>query len=692
MTPVHTNTFDKGYESFAIGSGTIFSRYIASNSENTSAWIGFAKWTTGSPQIQDDEYTCLPSGDMSPTVGKSFYPLTANNNNLLLGQMINFRRIPVEGPPGRYSAEYTDWKYAMRIADTEIALQDFVQGTPVYASDLSNSNPEAFVVAQLGSFEDLAVFAGEGAAWRLAYRSSTFNDKVFGPASRINSNAQMIGSFTSTYGTDHAGQLINNAVAVDLQKYLPLGTTLTKAIDINDSGIILAKVTANNASDAALLVPFEVISDLNNNGRIDGGDRTLKTAGAKATATDEQKEKATEYLFANDNLSNGAWDKEDTDSSKPASATDDDDAEEISVTCAATWGAVWFEHPAIDKLSFYKTKECLPADKMTFPFALSTEETGKLPEKLYVRLDGADFTAQAEGDLVMKFGKADQSETWAEDKLKFTIVSQIGDAKYFNAARDYMTEKNSRVHVRIFKSGSQQIRITAMRHEATDMKVIETYHRTPKIYGLPGVTSASGDSYDLILNGNFCYFEGGHAGRIWGMANHQMTSRCHGGCVVSGVQNPATSVGGTHGLEQPSAEYLSASGKGTFGITTGVVPLPPTHQNALGGFASNLVGGLYAMHPWFGVAETGPTGDRKKYIFTVTQTVASTSYPLANLVQRLTDSGQLICVAGDGGSSTAIAYRTEGASTRVLYAGDKHYPGHYWINTYITFKSDKPRL
>jgi len=257
MTPVHTNTFDKGYESFAIGSGTIFSRYIASNSENTSAWIGFAKWTTGSPQIQDDEYTWLPGGDMSPTVGKSFYPLTANNNNLLLGQMINFRRIPVEGPPGRYSAEHTDWKYAVRIADTEIALQDFVQGTPVYASDLSNSNPEAFVVAQLGSFEDLAVFAGEGAAWRLAYRSSTFNDKVFGAASRINSNAQMIGSFTSTYGTDHAGQLINNAVAVDLQKYLPLGTTLTKAIDINDSGIILATVTANNASDAALLVPFE---------------------------------------------------------------------------------------------------------------------------------------------------------------------------------------------------------------------------------------------------------------------------------------------------------------------------------------------------------------------------------------------------------------------------------------------------
>lgn len=171
-----------------------------------------------------------------------------------------------------------------------------------------------------------------------------------------------------------------------------------------------------------------------------------------------------------------------------------------------------------------------------------------------------------------------------------------------------------------------------------------------------------------------------------------MTSRCHGGCVIGGTQNPATSVGGSHSLEQPHAEYLSASGPGSFAITTGIVPLtPPTHQSALGGFASNLVGGLYATHPWFGIAEVGSEGAKKKLIFTVTQTAATTQYPLSDLVQRLTNSGQVLCVAGNGGGSTAVAHRIEGGATRVRYAGDKHDGRSYWVNTYIGFKSSKPR-
>jgi hypothetical protein len=474
---------------------------------------------------------------------------------------------------------------------------------------------------------------------------------------------------------------------IDASAYVPMTSGIpnfAQAGGFNPTCMISAYLNL----DPTLLIPFDLISDLNNDEKVGDADRTLKANGSKTGATDIDKEKATEYLFSNDTLSNGAWDKEDKDPLKPQDKKDDDDAEEIDLVCAATWGAVWFDHPAIAKLAFYKTKECLPADKVTFPFTLS--ESNKLPEKLYVRAEG-DFTAEVDSDLIMKFGKADQSETWADTKLKFNIVSKIGDSKYFNAARDYMMETNSRVHVRIFKSGSQQIRITTMRHEATTMGVIETYNRSSKIYGLPGVVAAANDGYDLILNGNFCYFEGGYPGRTWGIANHQMTSRCHGGCVVNSVQNPATSEGGTHSLEQANAEYMSSNGKGTFAITTGIVPLPPTKQYALGGFASNLVGGLYAMHPWFGIAETGATGDRKIYIFTVTQTAPSTSYPLEDLVQRLTTSGQTICVAGDGGSSTAIAYRTEGVNTRVGYAGDKHYPGHYWINTYVGFLSDKPR-
>jgi hypothetical protein len=50
-----------------------------------------------------------------------------------------------------------------------------------------------------------------------------------------------------------------------------------------------------------------------------------------------------------------------------------------------------------------------------------------------------------------------------------------------------------------------------------------------------------------------------------------------------------------------------------------------------------------------------------------------------------------MCVAGDGGSSMAIAYQIEGEGVRVRYAGGKHRRGEYWINSYLIFKSDKPR-
>jgi hypothetical protein len=115
---------------------------------------------------------------------------------------------------------------------------------------------------------------------------------------------------------------------------------------------------------------------------------------------------------------------------------EDDDAQELRTICGATTGAIWFEHPIIDKLAFYKTKKCDEADKITFPFLLT--ESNQLPAKLYVRAELV--TVQVEGDLVMKFGKTDKTETWAEDKLKFTVVKEIGDSKYLHAARDYMLE------------------------------------------------------------------------------------------------------------------------------------------------------------------------------------------------------------------------------------------------------------
>jgi len=222
------------------------------------------------------------------------------------------------------------------------------------------------------------------------------------------------------------------------------------------------------------LLPFELSSDLNNDGKAgEGADSSLKSAALQSGASDDAKEKGTEYLFVNDRLSNGLWDKEDSDSSKPASATDDDDVQEIKTTCAATWGAIWFDHPIINKLAFYKAKACNAGDKLTFPFALS--ESNKLPEKLYVRAE--EVTAQIEGELVMKLGKVDKTETWAEDKLKFTVVKELGDTKYFYAARDYILENNTRFFAHDRTYTGRSFRIISMREEASTMYPIDTYNR-----------------------------------------------------------------------------------------------------------------------------------------------------------------------------------------------------------------------
>lgn len=108
---------------------------------------------------------------------------------------------------------------------------------------------------------------------------------------------------------------------------------------------------------------------------------------------------------------------------------DEDDLQELKTICNATFGAIWFEYEGgdITKLAFYKTKECKPADKVTFnpPFALS--ETNKLPEKLYVRAEPeSGWTAQVEGKLVMKFGQADTSVTWATDNHQSSWCKKPG--------------------------------------------------------------------------------------------------------------------------------------------------------------------------------------------------------------------------------------------------------------------------
>lgn len=458
------------------------------------------------------------------------------------------------------------------------------------------------------------------------------------------------------------------------------------------------------SQDKVLLVPMELISDLNNDGKINSVDSSLRYAANKSGASADEIENGTEYLFVNDTMSNGLWDKDDPD--KPSGHTDDDDIQELKVTLSPNFGAAWFAHSAIDKLEFYKTKACSAGDKISFPWNLSNNNP--MPEKIYVRTQ-VDVKAQVEGNLVLKFGKEDKSQTYCEVKLKFDVIKRLGDAKFFEAAHDYIMENNTRLftfHSQINQGG--EARITVMRESASEMKAVETYWRSNKLINIDEVASEySGAS--VIINSNFT-FDTQDVLRPGDTPAYHLTRRCHGRLISGGVYNADVSSDNEdrnvpapgHLLKGsvyagPSGKYIAMVSKGNFVMTEGRVPLDhsPPFQEAMGGFNTNYPQGnfnemyvgrtqtaladkiLFVMHSW---------GATSEHIAQACQASGVPSLPGG-------DEDDLMLIKGDAGTSIALAYKTANDELKVKLKGLKHeFPKlHYCINTYLAFYCDKPR-
>ena len=216
---------------------------------------------------------------------------------------------------------------------------------------------------------------------------------------------------------------------------------LTAALFLLSSGNVQGSPVQN--SDPGTLVGpvrVELLSDLNNDGVIDDRDAEVKAAGLRKDATNMDRVHATEYLFVNDTLSNGAWDVEDQDPNRPSGALDDDDTEKLSTACNATSGAVWFDFEGADvgKLGFYTTPAC--NSEVTFPFVVSAETP--FPATLCVRTKGA-WESEVDGILTMYSGSADKKQIFAKDSLPLTIVRGLGDPSFHRAAVNYIREKNT---------------------------------------------------------------------------------------------------------------------------------------------------------------------------------------------------------------------------------------------------------
>ena len=281
--------------------------------------------------------------------------------------------------------------------------------------------------------------------------------------------------------------------------------------------------------------------DLDNDGNIGGADSGLRSAALEDTATDEDKEKGTEYLFYNDQLSNGLWDKDDPDPDKPDDETEDDDAQEIKVVPGITEGEVWLEHPAMEALAFYKTRECNPDDLV----GLSSENrfvvsaSNPFPEQLFVRAAGPlTFPAnnpQVEGDLILKVKVGGENGEEIEVlRMKFTLVIEVGAEKYFQATRDYILENNTKLYVdeRGFPADNptSTFTICSMLEEQTVMSPHESYHWDarrnydaepvnlrpatfePRMWaeglGIQGVMDLD-EEMTVVINGNQCGFSDG---------------------------------------------------------------------------------------------------------------------------------------------------------------------------------------
>ncbi len=492
---------------------------------------------------------------------------------------------------------------------------------------------------------------------------------------------------------------------------------------VDNSSALLAGHTHSHGTNLVAdkkvnLLPVEVISDLNNDGQITAADNPLRDAAMASGPTDEIKDKGTEFIFQNDTLSNGIWDKEDTDPARPATEKDDDDAEEITIKTGITEGEVWLDHPAIAKLSFYKTRECKPADKVnlspTSKFTVSA--SNPFPDKLFMRadVDGAPTYPEADpqfaGDLVLKIKVGTNGQEIEAVKMKLTVVKQLGAKKYFHAARDYMFENNSKLCVRKESIGTVADpcykRIVSMLQEKTEMKAVDSFHRTPKMFGIDAVT-AGFSTYDVAVNGNFCYASDGRIYDRTRPSVNAMTDKCHGRLITGGVAQASSSTGGSSIYESSAADFIGWNSTSGIQIQTGVVPVSPaTYTEALGGFGSNLLdeGG---WQPWFGIANAGA----KKVFFSATPYTVDGSGAggRVELRKRLKDSGctalpggqpgEIQCIYGDGGSSLGLAYRVASSPFMTKLKGSKHtystgfvpQAGDYFINTYLLFKSSNPR-
>jgi hypothetical protein len=505
------------------------------------------------------------------------------------------------------------------------------------------------------------------------------------------------------------------------------------------------------------LLPVELLSDLNNDGQITSTDSGLREAATKSGASENAKEKGTEYLFINDKMSNGVWDADDDGvlsfsygvgdlvglgtgygrmSKPPATHKDDDDAQALKISVGGlNTGVVWFDHSVIDKLEFFKTKECKAGDKINItassPFNLST---GSLPETIYMRLRDDWSGVDSEDTLRMFVGKT-VNETWAKITLPLTVIRDFGAKHFFHAARDYILENNSRVCIRdhgypFGPNPSVIFRLCVMREEATKMTAFdahsggqkgieESYLALPAAPRIPAV----------VINGNQCFWSLGYKEDSALDVTHivgKIADKCHGrvirGSVMAATSSdnfdkttilaagsqlagpdpiPAGKLAGPDGIKGTADDiendYANTPGGKYIGNNAGTWTFAAGRaggSDALGGLSTNYASDERAdkAHQMMGYAKGLETG--KGCIFTATQikgvgygTIVKGDASNAGVpaLSPSSDAGAIkLFILDSGGGSLALMHIDPAGTMRGAYMGRKTNFGFpYYVNNYL---------
>lgn len=331
--------------------------------------------------------------------------------------------------------------------------------------------------------------------------------------------------------------------------YLKVTTSLTDSSTISTVPVQLTIQKGEKTSEAESLVPapgtsvtlsllpVELYTDLNNDGKVNAEDGLLTNLPYRYGATEPEKDKGTEFMFANDNLSNGAWDKDDSVTpGKPATAIADDDAEEIHINPGITEGEVWLTHPGIAGLKFYEDSGCTHEIHLSPSQHRTVVPAIPFPARVFARAESVTFPSETtqsvprpnpqppvtvkvgarhvDGDLTLWIKPpGGPAAGIAAAKMKLTIVQGVGSDKFYRAAIDYIYEQNTSYCTRYIEAGATKSRCTVMLASQSGIVGINAKPRGGGIYMYnidDVIARAPNKQLTVVMNCTYAADDSGH--------------------------------------------------------------------------------------------------------------------------------------------------------------------------------------